>query len=201
MNNAGFSPTGSLILGGPFVIESRRLSDRLLARLYGASLDHQLAEGCPPELTRLLAARAQDIVALPRRTSLARSWAHLLRVARRSPSHPTPIAPVRSAAILAAEPAIRELIERLTAPLPVSAQGVAAASVLLTNANSPVYSRRSPCPLADLLQAAITQLDPARPLIGAAAGRVLGCGYDDSGDGSAGAQRQSRDRGRRGDDL
>jgi hypothetical protein len=165
MNNASFFPAGTLDLDDPFVIEPRRLTDRLLARVYGASLDDQLAEGRPPESTRLLAARARHIVALPRRTSLARSWDHLLRVARRGPSRPTPAVPLRSGAILAAEPAIRELIERLTAPLPVSAQGVAAASVLLTNANSPVYNRHSPCTLAALLQAAINQLDPAQPLM------------------------------------
>jgi hypothetical protein len=59
-------------------------------------------------------------------------------------------------------------MERLTAPLPVGAQGVATAAVLLTDPTSPVYRGRGPDSLADLLQAAITQLDPARPLMCAA---------------------------------
>jgi hypothetical protein len=118
-----------------------------------------------------VAARAQAIVSLPHRESLARSWDHLLRVARRGPARRTAAVPLNATAILAAEPAIRELMERLTAPLPVPAQGVAAATIPLTNATSPVYRRPSPDALAGLpglaglLDDAITQLDPARPLM------------------------------------
>jgi hypothetical protein len=168
MNNADFSTARTLALGDPVVMEPCRLTDRLLARALGASLDQQLAAGCLPESSRLLAARAQHIVSLPRRTSLAGNWDHLLRVARRAPSRRTRTVPLRAAAILAAEPAIHELMERLTAPLPVGARGVATASVLLTDPTSPVYSRRSPRSLAGRLHAAIIQLDPTRPLMDAA---------------------------------
>jgi hypothetical protein len=164
----------TLVLGDPLVIRPARLADRMLARALGASLDQQLATGCPPESSRLLAARAQAIVSLPRRTSLARSWDHLLRVARRGPARRTPGVPLNAAAILAAEPTIRELVERLTAPLPVTAQGVAVATIPLTDATSPLYGRRGPDALADLLDAAITQLDPARPLMEPASQRALG---------------------------
>jgi hypothetical protein len=158
----------TLVLGDPLVIRPDRLADRMLARALGASLDQQLATGCPPESSRLLAARAHKIVSLPHRESLARSWGHLLRVARRAPTLRTPAVPLNATAILAAEPAIRELMERLTAPLPVPAQGVAAATTPLTNATSPVYGRQSPDALAGLLDDAINQLDPARPLMGVA---------------------------------
>jgi hypothetical protein len=212
MNNTEFSAAHTIVLGDPFVMDPLRLTDRVLARTRGASLDHQLAAGCPPESTRLLAVRAQDIVALPRRVSLADNWAHLLRAARRAPSRRTPAVPLRAAAILAAEPAIHELRERLTAPLPVGAQGVATASVLLTDPTSPVYSRRSPRTFADQLHAAIVQLDPATPLMHAAlpastggdasAGSwVLGWGHDDARAAGADTQRQPGDQGRRGDDL
>ncbi len=56
-------------------------------------------------------------------------------------------------------------MERLTAPLPVTAQGVAAATILLTDATSPVYGRQRHAAVAGLLDAAITQLDPAQPLM------------------------------------
>jgi hypothetical protein len=168
MNNADFSATQSLAPGDPLVVQPGRLTDWLLARALGASLDQQLAAGCPPESTRLLAARAQHIVSLPRRASLAGNWDHLLQVARRAPSRRTWAVPLRAAAILAAGPAIEELMERLTTPLPVGARGVAMASVLLTDPTSPVYSRRRPRSLADRLQAAIIQLDPAQPLMHAA---------------------------------
>jgi hypothetical protein len=155
----------TLAPGDPLVLRPCRLADRLLARALGASLDQRLAAGCSPESTRLLAARAQYIVSLPHRTSLARSWDHVLRVATRGPSVRTPAVPLNVRAVLAAEPAIRELTERLVAPLPVTARGVAAAAVLLTNATSPVYGRQSPDALADPLDAAIAELDPARLLM------------------------------------
>jgi len=156
----------TLVLGDPLVIRPLRFADRMLARARGASLDASLAAGCSPESSRLLAARAQDIVALPHRTSLAGSWEHLLRVAHRAPAGRRSPVPVNVAAILAAEPAIREMMERLTAPLPVSAQGVAAATLPLTNAASPVYGRLRSDELAGLLDAAIAFLDPAQPLMG-----------------------------------
>lgn len=162
----------TLALGDPLVLQPGRLVDRLLARALGASLDQQLAAGRSPESTRLLAARAQQIVSLPHRTSLARSWDHVLRVARRGPSLGSPAVPLNVRAILAAEPAIRELGERLAAPLPVTAQGVAAATVLLTNATSPVYGRPGPDALAVLLHGAVTELDPAQPLMGSASRRA-----------------------------
>ena len=167
MNNADFPAADALALDDLLVLGPVRLADRMRARLLGASLDHQLAAGCSPESTRLLAARARHIVALPRRAALAESWDHLLRVARRAPARRTPAVPLRATAILAAEREIHELTARLTAPLPVGAQGVATASVLLTDPTSPVYSRRSPGTLADRLHAAIGQLDPARPLMDA----------------------------------
>jgi len=158
----------TLVLGDPLVIRPCRVADRMLARALGASLDASLAVGCSPESSRLLAARAQDIVSLPHRGSLAGSWEHLLRAAHRAPTGRRSAVPLNVAAILAAEPAIRELTQRLTAPLPVSAHGVAAATMPLTNATSPVYGRRRSDELAGLLEAAIDLLDPARPLMGVA---------------------------------
>jgi hypothetical protein len=45
------------------------------------------------------------------------------------------------------------------------------ATVLLTDATGPVYRRRSPVTLADALDAAISQLDPALPLMPTASPR------------------------------
>jgi hypothetical protein len=151
----------------PFVMRPRRLGDGMLARVFGASLDASLAAGCPPESSRLLAARAQDIVALRRRRGIAGSWEHVLRVAHRAPLAGSLSAamPVRADQVVAAEPAIRELMNRLAAPLPVPARGVAMARVLLTDANSPVYNRHAPVNLGDAVAAAAAQLDPALPLL------------------------------------
>jgi hypothetical protein len=160
-------PGSALVLGDPHgagLLEARpiRAVDRVLARVFGASLDRLLAAGQAPESDRLLAARAQHIVSLPARRALAGNWEHLLQVAHRAP---VPAVPLCRDRIAAAEPAIRELIRCLRAPLPVPAQGVAAATVLLTDATGPVYSRRSPATLDALLRSALEQLDPARPLL------------------------------------
>jgi hypothetical protein len=175
-----------LVLGDPLVLRPRRFADRMLSRAFGASLDRQLAAGCPPETALLLAARAQDIVSMRARGAMAANWDHLLRVARRSQSLQSPqsphypqkaqslqgsrsrLVPLRRRTIVAAEPAIRELMRALTNPLPVRAQGVAMATILLTDATGPVYNPHSPVTLAAALDAAITQLDPALPLMRAA---------------------------------
>ena len=137
-------------------------ADRVLARMFGASLDRLLAAGQAAESDRLLAARAQHIVSLARRRTLARDWEHLLEMARRAPAPAVPLCRDR---IAAAEPSIRELVACLHVPLPVPAQGVAAASVLLTDATGPLYHRPSRAALDGLLREAIAQLDPARPLL------------------------------------
>lgn len=66
--------------------------------------------------------------------------------------------------LLAAECDVREMVMRLRAPLPVAARGVAAASVLLTDATGPLWNQRNHTPLREALHAAIAQLDPAVPL-------------------------------------
>jgi hypothetical protein len=156
----------------PVIVTPRPLVGRVFACLFGASLDAALASGNAPESAWLLAVRAQEIVSLPKRTATAENWEHLLRVARRPAAKPStpcqqalPAAlPIRAKLVVTAEPSIRELISRLSAPLPVPARGVAMARLLLTDATGPVYNRRSGVSLTDAIEAAIVQLDPALPL-------------------------------------
>jgi hypothetical protein len=160
----------TLALGDPFALPSRRPGDGVLARVFGASLDASLAAGHPPESSRLLAARARDIVSLRRRRSMADSWEHVLRVAHRAQrarlaGSPSPAVPICADRVVAAEPVIRDLVNGLAAPLPVPARGVAMARVLLTDANSPVYNRRAGVALTDAVAAAAAQLDPGLPLL------------------------------------
>ncbi len=159
------------VTGDPLAVRPSRTADRLLARLLGASLDRQLAAGRPPESCPLLAARAQRIVALRSRRQLARNWENLLRRARRGPGTHHPALPVCGERVIAAEPAIRELVRHATAPLPVAARGVAMATALLTDATGPVYNPRSGVSLDAALEAAIAQLDPALPLMSGAPAR------------------------------
>jgi len=156
-------------------VQPAGLGDTVLARVFGASLDAALAAGSPPESSRLLAARARDIVSLRKRRSAAGYWEHLLRRARAQqarrawPHAPAGAVPVSADQIMAAEPLICDLISRLSAPLPVPARGVAMAHVLLTDATGPVYERHSPVSLAAALEEVTVQLDPALPLLPSAA--------------------------------
>jgi hypothetical protein len=147
---------------GPRRLDMRpyRITDKILSRALGASLDRQLAAGREPEDSRLLAARAQDIVTLRRREDLARYWERTLGTAARPAPALRNAAPLRRGPVLAAEPAITELASLLRAPLPVSARGVAIARLLLTDAGGPLYWSAAPESLHAALRAAITQLLP-----------------------------------------
>jgi hypothetical protein len=154
------------------VLWQRRFGDGILARVHGESLDTMLAVGCPPESSRLLTVRARQLVSLHSRKSIAHSWEHLVRVAYRTPeirnAWPRAAAaavPIRAKRIIAAEPAIVDLVRLLTAPLPVPARGVAMARLLLSDATGPVYSRRCRADLVAEIEAAAAQLDPALPLM------------------------------------
>ncbi len=116
---------------------------RLLARVFGPSMDRQLAAGVPPESRRLLAARAEKLVAPVFRASLARNWHDLLERAHTPQVGRIPrIAPCRDR-ILAAEADIRSMLDVLAAPRPSSARGVAMVSLLLSDGAGPLYNRVS----------------------------------------------------------
>jgi hypothetical protein len=148
---------------GRLVIRPAGITGRLLARLFGLSLDRRLAIGEAPESGRLLAIRAQQLVALCWRRELARRWEHLLEVAGQPPDIGSRVWPCRDR-ILAAEADVRELATQLRAPLPVRAAGVAAAHVLLTDATGPLYNRRNGTELTAQLRDISAQLDPGLPL-------------------------------------
>lgn len=142
---AGAAMHRTIVFGDPLVLRPQRLTHRLLARAFRASLDLRLAAGCLPEASPLLATRAQEIVSMRRRRALAANWDHLLRVARRARwNRPIPLC---TAHIVAAESGIREVMRRLCIPLPITAQGGALASVLLSDPTGPVYSRHCPVTL------------------------------------------------------
>jgi hypothetical protein len=158
-------PQRTIVTGDPLAVRPSRLTGRVRARMLGAALDRQLAAGRAPESSPLLAERAQHIVAIRSRQELARNWENLLRVAQRAHGTYHPARPIRSDRIIVAETAVRELVRRMTLPLPVAARGVAMATALLTDASSPVYNPHSRVSLAAELEAAAAQLDPALPLM------------------------------------
>ena len=107
---------------GRLVIRPAGITRRLLARLFGLSLDRRLAIGEAPESGRLLAVRAQQLVALRWRRELARNWERLLEAARR-PQRSRAQAWLSRDRILAAEADVRELATQLRGPAPGTGGG------------------------------------------------------------------------------
>ncbi len=134
--------------------------DRLLARALAATLDRQLAAGCPPRSSQLLAIRARGIVSQAARRELAQCWASVLDRASRPPVPGSARAPLDRSAVLAARDDLRAMISVLTGGLPIDARGAAMAASLLSDGTGPVYNPRSPVDLGAVVRAATRQMDP-----------------------------------------
>jgi hypothetical protein len=129
------------------------------ARLFGASLDRQLADDRAPESSRLLAARAQLIASPTQRRSLAESWLSLLVEARAPFTLINPRVPIVRERIIAAQTQIQALVDALLAPL-TTTRGVAMASTLLSDGSGPVFNRECQADLASMLREVTARLDP-----------------------------------------
>jgi hypothetical protein len=135
--------------------------DCLLARLRAPSLDRQIAAGCPPATSRLLAIRARQIVSPAGRRGLAQGWEHVLDLARRPPVPRPPRGPLCRDRIAAAERDVRGMLAVLTGALPIAARGATMASVLLSDGTGPLHNHRSPLDLGAAVRQATRQMDPA----------------------------------------
>jgi hypothetical protein len=134
--------------------------DRFLARVRAPSLDRQLAAGCPPGSSRVLAIRARRILSPAGRRELARGWNHVLDLARRPPVPRTPRGPLCRSRIAAAERDVREMLAVLTGAHPIAARGAAMAGGLLSDGTGPLHSRRSPLDLGAAVREATSQMNP-----------------------------------------
>jgi hypothetical protein len=135
--------------------------DRALVRLRGASLDRALAAGASPDASLALALRAQMLVRTRYRRDLARSASRVLTAAM----HPSfgarlPV-PVCRDRVRDCSAEFGELIRRLDTAGPVPVQGVARASVLLSEAGGPLYHRAGPGDLRARVRAATEALTAA----------------------------------------
>ena len=137
-----------------------RRRDRVFARLLAHRLDTQLASGRLPESSRLLAVRADVLVAATSRGALADWWERLLLEAKQ-PRPATVAGPLFIRGRIAlAEDVIRALIAALRAPQPVAARGVADAGLLLSDGTGPVYNVRAGTYLAAAVRNALRHLEP-----------------------------------------
>ncbi|MGO8862386.1 MAG: hypothetical protein ACLQRH_16715 [Acidimicrobiales bacterium] len=134
---------------------------RILVRLFGAALDHQLAQGRPPESNRILAARAQELVLSTTRRSLAQDWAHLLKTARTPPPIGGRRVPLNREGVIACEAELHAILSALVDPFPPAARGAAMVSWLLRDGTGPLYDRRRSAELANALREITAQLEPS----------------------------------------
>jgi len=134
--------------------------DRLLARLRASRLDTALAAGASPDATVGLALRAQTLIRARVRRSLAQAAERVLAAAAQ-PRASRPAIPVCRERVRDCSQELEDLIGRLLAPGPVSAQGIAQASALFTHATSPVFYRPSHDNLRARILTAAHALDPA----------------------------------------
>jgi hypothetical protein len=135
-----------------------------MAALLGPRLDRRLASGRPPESAFLLAVRADRLASSAVRLALMRDWQHLCGRARLTPAGRSSRAPLCRHRIVGAEGTIRKLLGALSTPLPVSARGVAMASLLLSDGCGPLYNQNCATDLTAALCDVLAALDPASSL-------------------------------------
>jgi hypothetical protein len=136
---------------------------RGLIKLRGRGLDRRIAAGESPDGDRLVAARARELLDRRYRVELASLWQDTVLAC--DAIRPTSLhsVPVSRQQMRAAEREIGQLVETLHAKRPVSARGVAMASLLMTDAAGPVFRRTTPT-LAAVLRGVIAACDPLAEL-------------------------------------
>ena len=110
----------------------------LAARCRAGSLDRELIGGMRPEECAYLAARALQLTSERSRRDLVAGLDRLLVADRRATVFATAV-PVRRARVAAAAAELRALRERLLAPGPLPARGVAIVRELLSDGAGPLY--------------------------------------------------------------
>ena len=137
-----------------------RVRDRLVARWRAHRLDRELADGVAPEAGAGLSVLARTLLEPPVRAALARQVRHIVRDASSGRvSLGSQVRPPRLA-VLAAADELDALADRLLAPDPVDARGVAQVRVLLSDGAGPLYYRGA---TEDLRSAASRALYNLRP--------------------------------------
>jgi len=115
------------------------LTARLTARVCAGRYDDQLSSGFTGKPGSPLAIHATRLESDRERHCIARTLSRFLTDAHEGRVWITPRVPVHAANIRAAEATIHEVIERLLAPRPVDARGVARLRRLLSDGAGPLY--------------------------------------------------------------
>jgi hypothetical protein len=136
------------------------LPTRLLARLRSPGLDRRLAAGASPDSDALLSLRAHELESVAVRRRLAAGYRLRLSASRRSPHPVDRQIPLARAEIRRCGALVEELAALLESATPADPRGVARASLLLSEGNSPLYARASSALLETTLREAIGALPP-----------------------------------------
>ena len=144
---------------------SDSLSDSFKRRVRVAvkrdALTRQLAQGADPEATPELILRAGQLTNNRRRRQMARTWRRTIDEAKRPAMTRAMVGIINRRAVLEGEDAIREMIERLSSPEPVTAKGMAMADRIVTDGiSSPLYNPAERGSLRRQVLAATAEMDP-----------------------------------------
>ncbi|HEX4017812.1 MAG TPA: hypothetical protein VHX15_13850 [Frankiaceae bacterium] len=146
----------------PLRVTTRRRHpwDRLVAKWRSLTLDSQLAEGFQADTDRLRLVRA-EVLSLPRtRLELAREWEMVMDRSVRPHRGGRVRIPLQYRQIRLAETAIRRLVAGLRSGRAINVQGVAMASLLLTDGTGPLYNPARAGELRGFVNSAVDHLDP-----------------------------------------
>ncbi len=145
-----------------FVVTNPGPWKRLTARVRTERLDRDLAAGADPDTSTELALRAQALLRPDIRGQLAQGVDRVIAQAGPNAERARVRAgiPVRRAAARAALTDLYELRRKLIGSGPVSAQGVAQTTVLLTSGWGPLYHGSGTDELRRVVRRAVRALDP-----------------------------------------
>jgi hypothetical protein len=136
-------------------VSHRRLPTRLLLRLRAHELDRRLAAGAGPDSSALLSLRAQELQSLVHRRLLGAGLRRRLAVSNLSPHPFDRQVPLARAEIRRSGALVDELAAILEATDPADTRGIARASLLLREGNSPLYVKHGSVSLDVALREAI----------------------------------------------
>jgi hypothetical protein len=133
---------------------------RLGTAVHRAKLTRLLAEGADPIESGELELRARQLTSARSRKAFARSLRRAVAEAHRPARTRSAVPIIDRGAVLDAEAAIAEMIERLLAPQPVQARGMARLERILTNADrSPLYNPSEAGTLRHTIRSTTAALD------------------------------------------
>jgi hypothetical protein len=135
------------------------LTLRCRARLRASALDAQLARGDDPVASDELSARAGQLQSPRTRSRLAIGLRGAVEIAHRPPDGFSAGLSIRKVRVRACQLVFAELAERLGDEGPLGVQGLAIASLLISDGDSPLYSEAGPA-LLGTAHAALEALTP-----------------------------------------